>query len=1052
MPSERPPKREPLKASFSQLRSRMTATAAQPAETDVEWAAELLRFEMALRGRTDPRELLKRPSKLLKREPDDQTNQTISAVLDALAADCETRRGTDRRWLLLESVRRRVLRSTSAEVIARAVAGIPADSADEVTLALRRLYVEHDTQLETLSAPELRALIAASEWTGRHGFEVDELERLLARRNRVDEYERLVSRGVFGRQSEMQRLTAFFRSQADGGPTLERLDLYGPGGIGKSTLVAALALEVLRDDDEAVFVHLDFDRADLDPTRRAMLDLELLRQAGISTSGLDRELRDVRHRIRSQFADDRFLDVAMRQTEALEAAASTGSSAIVGALETLRESNRALLLIVDTYEQVEAGGGIYIGAFESWLNEVAALCGAPKVRVIVSGRTDPRGNRSIDDAASALAVGELERAGAVELLHSRGIEASAAETIFDTFGGNPLVLRLAAELVVKVGRDELQEIVRDAREGRVPADLVQGLLYGRFLRHIEAPANDYAHPGLVLPEITVEVIQHVLAPARGETADLRQAETIFEGLRRATWLVRESGDSLVQRRDLRQLMLRLMASDAERASSVQRVRELAIDWHSGRPGPGHRAAALYHRLMQVKQAGELAAFENVDFSEIAVWLRPHADDLPDLARNYVQARLLRGLGAEAALETLPDQSWSRYLAGDGVEPGEGDRLVQSSDPMIALTLWRRRPVRIDGQLPIFVLQALADTGEWEDPAREGALAVLPTLGTDARSNERLYWLTRLQLLRRRRISGLHAEQLRRVMGGDTAEQAALTAVAEALSSEQIIPNHVLENGSYASETRLYLVHRRFGYFQSFKPHLDALLVMQRDWARRMKRSPPWPTWAIEHARAICLRLLAAVGLSVQADPLGRLELPSVMRHDLLDAAQLRMNTLDRAPVDQVAPTFQSLRFRVRAPLDDDDNAIRLLRGITPEFHRPVRQALCEALTTEPQIRGFMTRLRPALTLCPHDFEPDAFASRAAHNPQTWFLALVQCADRARVMEPLLTEALHEAPDHPKLRRVSEAWTEWDRAICQGASSMWAQPTSELLNRGWGVRP
>jgi hypothetical protein len=1035
---------ESLRSSFAAVQRRMESPGTSVEVPLIDRAAEALRFELALRGRSDPVQLLSKP-----RTPRagslfaSLSSSERASVLDVVAADCETGRAGERGWVLLDRARRRVLQTATRENVIGALSERPPADGDDVDQTLRWWYLENDRpHLESLSAAQLRSLIAASTWVDRDTlkrYDVDDLRRLLAKRVRQDEYERIVSAGVFGRDKEREWLLAFLQPRATDGPRLEIRHVFGPGGIGKSTLIAAAALSVVTADEEAVLVHLDFDRGDLDPTRSATLDLELLTQAGFSHAQVDTSLHDRRERIRQQLDDELYSgEGARRQHISAEAAASFSKGAVGDALSDLHLLGRPLLIILDTFEQVEAGGDLYVAALHRWLEDIAGLSGAPQVRVLISGRTDPEsGPYSDAPSTSDLPVGELDADGAVQLLTSRAVPEPVAARICETFGGNPLLLRLAASLIQRLGPEAIDEIAAQAKEGQLPQEIVQGLLYDRFLKHIDPPGDEFAHPGLVLPEITIDLIKNVLGPVQRNTVlDEATAKDVFDALARATWLVRVSGDALVQRRELRQLLLKLMNSDPQRAESVKAVRARAIEHHSDAGTPSDRAFALYHRLMTVRRKEELGQFEGVDFRELAPTLRQHLDDLPEAARVYVQARLLRTLGAEEALQTLPDEAWKRYIAGDGHEPGEGDRLVQASDPMIALQLWRRRPVRVDDQLPVFVLQALVETGEWEDPARGGALKYLDVMWHDRDFTPRLYWLTALQLLRGKRLSGVHLECLSKVFGGNEAEHIAISAVAEAVMGRQLIPDDALERGEFASETRVYLVHAtRFTAPREFRPQLDALLVLQKDWADRIKgRYLSFSRRMLERLRRVVDVTAAAVGAEAP-------DVPDVTRYLVLEKAQSALDSLAAAPLDTITAALRILRTPVRVTdiaKRPTAGQVLLLRGTTPEFYRPVRQALREALTTPDQIAAFMARLRPAFTICPRDLEPDTFVPRAVRDPVTWFLALVQYADRARVMESLLDAATAEAPDHPKLRRICDAWRKWDLALGNDHPSGWAQ--------------
>jgi hypothetical protein len=365
--------------------------------------------------------------------------------------------------------------------------------------------------------------------------------------------------------------------------------------------------------------------------------------------------------------------------------------------------------------------------------------------------------------------------------------------------------------------------------------------------------------------------------------------------------------------------------------------------------------------------------------------------------------------------------------------------VQTADPKLALDVWRRRPVRVEGELPLFVLQALAETGEWEDPAHEGSLQNLGRLGRDEPSQARLFALTKLELLRGKRLSDVHLDLLRQVDGGAKPEYLSLTSVAEATMHCEIVPPSVLESGQFASETRLYLVHAtQFSSVSSFRPHLDTLVVMQKDWADQVKDVYLSPLeWLVEGVREF-VQSLFSPSPARSGDDVRWSSNDAIRRFAVLADAQTRLTALDGGPLDYVSQLWRELRRRVTVDVAGRtaEAKVLVLRGTTQEFYRPIRQALCEALTTEQQVAGFITRLRPAFSICPVDLEPSEFVPRALRDPTNWFLSLVQCADRARIIETLLDAALKEVPDHPKLRRVRESWVAWDRALGKGHSSDW----------------
>ncbi|HKH48261.1 MAG TPA: ATP-binding protein [Thermoanaerobaculia bacterium] len=1028
-----PPDKERLRAALSAPPARFRRTSELQPRSAGAKADDELRFALALRGRCDPKPLL----------PPDLDPVEQMRTLEAVAADSDVGAGPERSlWLLGDAVRSRVLRSRPPGEVADALEKAHSGSSDPVTSVLYELYAGPPVDLESLTSQHARTLLSAVAWTGDHApFAVDEVEvrRRLLCLARDEDYERQTGGGVFGRGPDIARLFDFLTAPPQGGGAhLSRAHVWGGGGIGKSTLMAAVALRFLHEVPGTVLVHFDFDRGDLDPTRASTLDLELLRQAGSTDPDNDRSLKDLRERIREQIGDELAfgnVDNIARQGFALEALDSSSRSVLGGSLDWLETP---LILLFDTFEQVEAGGPEYVQALSYWLNDLIYSSGAPEVRLVVAGRTDPAESELRyfpGDLAFEIPLQELERPGAYELLQSRKVPALLAAKIYEAFGGNPLVLRLAADLTVQLGPGEIEAVTQQVRSGDFPPQFVQALLYDRFLKHIEnKDAQRYAHPGLLLPELTPQLIQNVLGPTHGEPdMPVSRAQEIFRELSRATWLVRVApdGKTLTQRPDVRRLMLRLMVSDPRRADLIRSVRAAAIAWHAFQPGVEQHALRIYHQLMGVQSREELSAFEGEDFSEIGQSLRLRMEDFPETVRAYVHARLSARLGPEDALKSLPDVAWRRYMSGSGEQEGEGERLVEKTDPLIALDLWRRRPFGEPGQPPTFVIQAVTETASWLDETVDVG-AVVSSLMDQQPSPEmikRLYWITRLALISRAApLSPPHSSLLRDTLESNkTVDRvvalSALASVAEALQpSRPIVPDRFLTGTrSLSSETRLYLVRaRRFGTKFDWRPQLDAIVTLQADWSRRVA-DVPWQ--AIERV----------------------LDASDLLEKDQLQYAQAQIDSLHGKPLDSVSGALRELRvlqrkirLRIRDGLFDNESqsaGVLLLRGTTPEFYRPVRQALREALTSEPLIEELAVRLRRHLTICPEDLEPAVFVQRAVRDPVTWFLSIAQFADRARVLGALLKVAL-DVSRHPKVRLLLLAWRAWDRALCGDISSDW----------------
>ena len=875
----------------------------------------------------------------------------------------------------------------------------------------------------------------------------------MERATRRDGYKALIAHGVFGRDRLLDELQSSLGGPYSSG--IRKAFIWGSGGVGKSTVLAAIADRLLDRDPQAAIVHLDFDRSDLDPLRTYTLDLELLQQAGTVTPSFDKRLKAIANEIRKSLgpADSRKLaryrsrgtskSGKTKRRTVKSAAAHEGFSAqskseMFGALRPLRAMRKPLILILDTFEQIEAAGRDHVESVERWIATLGRVTGIEDFRVVACSRNDPGSTGSFLSArASGWNVTELTDlfpSDARKMLVALKVPDQLAEEVTSSLPGNPLVLQLVADIFVKLGPQVLVETTKEVRRRRISGALVQGVLYDRILKHIgNDDARLYAHPGLVLPIVTPELIKGVLAPVMEPKASttLRRAGAIFDALAETSWLVTRSpdGKSLTQRRDLRQLMLQLMRADAKGRAQVAEIRKRAITYHRGRAGPSHRAFALYHRMMDVRKRSELAAFDKYNYSGIGPVLRPHLGDLSEVARTYLAERIGQRVGSADAREQLSDRSWERYLAGDGDKQGEGDRLVERADPMVALDLWRSRPVGPRGRPPTFVIQALADTAEWSSDDVDIA-AVVEELAATFSANpsqwrmplRRLYWLTRYALMAAPGpLQPHHRDLLHRVLatnklgpGTPISVLPALASVATAFAGDasSLVPERYLTaKGIIEGQTRIYLVH---GMLQrrpiNREPHMSDLMTLQRDWSERVHES----AWRFVAGGAV------------------------VGGADAVKKAQAAIDKMDGAPLASVSKLLGTQNFTIEVAWDGRsvEPGILLLRGSLSEFYRPVRQALREALKDEETVLRVLDKVRPAFTIWPADFEPTRIAVEAVADPVSTFLSIAKFADQARVLETLMTAACEVAPRSAKLERVTQTFVKWDRAICGGRSSSW----------------
>jgi hypothetical protein len=584
-------------------------------------------------------------------------------------------RAFDGRWMLTTSARRMALTELESDKdLQAALEANPAERTGPGQVLYERLLLKETVSLEGLGVGELEQMLQMLLWL-QGVRQVDDLLRQTRERLEyarfLRPFEALAGDGVFlGRTTEMddlrrhvgvvppqQLITRFrdFVASAFVQDTQPALTVFGPGGIGKSALIARFALEHLRlpEPSRLPVAYLDFDRPDRDIADPLALVVEMVRQVRLQRPGQGRfdALWDFCIRITTPAApaDGDLVPSAARvelETMSTSSPRSTVARAIsllADLLGLLRGSNapQPFVLILDSFEEVQYRDEAR--AFPLWEVLQSMGGGGAHFRIVISGRAPARSLRLNNQLPKELPIGELDAPAARSFLLSKGIsEPEKSDAIFRLVGGSPLSLLLASTLLTRAddGETPLKDIPSRRRLWRSATDeVIQGQLYDRILGHIHSPrVRALAHPGLVLRRITPEVILQVLdRPCELAVADQGDALALFDELRRETSLVTmdDAEGALVHRSDLRRMMLRLIV--AKEPAKVAEIHESAAAYY--RKGEGQRAKAeyAYHRLhLGVRPTQRWFADPEVRGS-----IQASIADFPDA----VQKRLLR-LGFE----------------------------------------------------------------------------------------------------------------------------------------------------------------------------------------------------------------------------------------------------------------------------------------------------------------------------------------------------------------------------------------------------------------------
>lgn len=549
--------------------------------------------------------------------------------------------------------------------------------------------------------------------------------------------EHLVDRHFTGRQADIDRLRSHIGAPApgQGGNALARqlkgwwadlarpqrhpaLLLHGPGGIGKSALVARVLGEqlALPAERRLPFAYLPFDQPSLRINALFTLLVEAAAQFELQRPDLAAAMAEFRQQVLA-FRDERTAlgqrktapvtrGVRLSAVHGLDAHLYQGFGQLLAALGRQQHQGKALqgpvLLVFDTFEEVQYRDRESLQGFWQMLHQLQRAY--PPLRLLLCGRAEVRPESALPLNLQVMTLHALDMPDRVTLLRRLcPAAAPVAESVAEQVGGNPLTLRLAAGVLAREpeaasaqGLDGLS--TRRWLLFQVEDALVQGQLYRRVLDHIHDPdVRAIAHPGMVLRRLDSAVLRQVLAPAcLGRAVDDSEAEHLLGLLRQEHALVTTAPDgALVFRADVRQAMVRLLAQD--RWADVRALRERAIAHYALLDDPVSRGEELHHRLA----LGELDP-ERLDerwLPELEPALQAGLDEYPDRSKAVLASRMSLEL-PRSVLVAADLSGWERNVAR------KAQQALAQLDLDAALDLMAERSTRSDDS-PLYALEAKA---------------------------------------------------------------------------------------------------------------------------------------------------------------------------------------------------------------------------------------------------------------------------------------------------------------------------------------------------------
>jgi hypothetical protein len=955
-------------------------------------------------------------------------------------------------WRLKAGVREQHLRalvSDPSRLKERLKQAVPLKN-DDAGQALQSLVAGGPAPAEGSDETKLEAMLQAATWLKKVP-EVPspsprpirrELQRRRLQRDLSDTSERFV-----GRREQLDRLEAF----ADGPPTAEGcipvLPVFGIGGIGKSALLARL----LRDRVDTTSVqassslvfHLDFDRFGTTSATGLEWSFELSRQLAFLVPDiadeLDSQRKQAQHNYASHYGSGTGLpsgaaDVqsARQQIDALEAASFSSDEISYGLFRTtagLVHSRRPLLMIFDTVEALQVHSADGLLNLARWISDLRHKADFQDIRVVLSGRVEamlPAPETLPPDIflkIEPIELDELGRDHAVELLGKLGVAAGDAGRLADAFGGNPLVLRLIAQLAAREGMDVSDlTTTSDGRE-KTDRELVQGVLYRRILGHVtDATIRALAPPGLAVRRVTPDVLRYVIAPVclAGPIAP-DEAERLYKALAKEIWLVEQApdGDGVVHRSDLRKLMMKLIATDDGERLRAEKIHRAAIDYYETGPGRGKTYAqgeALYHRAMI--PGGDMLPRLDRETAQLArKAIGASLDELPRQTRAALHVAVDEGVEIEEALG-LPDYLWEQYVSRRAAE------LVQRDAFEEALGLLDRRPIPGDA-VPGWRITALDALGRWDELFellnRNKGYAAVDTEGyakvtawlAAGRKAGKLVDSGKLPTITTPPIDGRTARAnpaaillnnyLIRVCGDRYPLQRLSLTTAD-----------LLRNPETAHEFVRYLqAAGGNGRFRPVRTQFYPSLV----WLEELQR-------VAGPVAAPALTQFIELFSGIERE---RMVIGHCLGHLSLDFESLWTDAFVR---DAIPGDAAGLLLEIRE---------------FPEFRTPARVAIMAATGGDRDaLRDLAGALAPALPMIPFDLAEPGI-QRALSNPRDFVTNLIAYADRCQLLYKLLILVQAQYPSHSQVAAVRTAMERWftpqERASYAGRQTPYGRPVS-----------
>lgn len=649
--------------------------------------------------------------------PEEITQDQLSILL-ADSNEHYDNQGRSRR-ILRRELRKKILRYLADQnELKMTVDSIPHRPKDTVQQMLEAYINGIAPPIEEQNREQLFATCEVSDWLNGIVIGLPDSERLqerIERENLLEPFRSHIKQGFSGRRVELAELSSYLGiGQQKLGPTPSGdavrenrslsneppLVFYGPGGIGKSTLLARCILDIAEknNSDRFPFVYIDFDR----PGIRIEEPLSILIQTSRQLKAQYPEKKDVWKEFEEKLTrnnsnqdltsplpteEENSLDKKIAKEIRLSYALKNLVKLID---ETVDTSNKPFLLVFDSFEDVQYFSREFVHGLRSFLDDWQKEM--PHLRILIAGRNPIPELRTLEYRHRERELRNFDQEASQAFLQARGIQKELAVVVAAQVGGNPLCLRLAVEVIKREGADSkgIKNFEKHIEDG-----LIQGFLYNRILDLIhDDSVRKLAHPGLVLRRFTPEIIGQVLAePCDLGVLDAKDAEGLFRELERELSLVQmEEDGALSHRPDVRELTLRLLQKD--KSEKVEQIHRKAISFYEQKESLTAREEELYHRL----SLGE--NFDTLDkrwTDQVGQRLVRVIHEFPPKSQAYLAASY-GGELPENIVSQLELPEWERYALK------QAERFLNSDNLDSALSVLDGRQERTEDS-PLYLIKA-----------------------------------------------------------------------------------------------------------------------------------------------------------------------------------------------------------------------------------------------------------------------------------------------------------------------------------------------------------